>query len=494
MSESLKQARQLSILSFCVKGGQPKNRSCNGFRNTPTTHPSDNSPRLIPPSSGESLSQVQPRLDFSANNEDIRNDCSCVTTGHSKEDEDYEHVNNYPSNLTERPQSHFQQDGDDHQTHVQHDSNYSLPSMPLDQEIDSTAKSTKTSLAIANTSSLDVHNSFNNIRNATTHDSEQQPMKPKNKPLSQLFLDFGQSSFGVRTLCETCGMLYDKHLPEDVRQHIKVCRNYELGVPFQSQEGRIVARFQSSGNISSNVSGIGDHVVEIRPSDSASLLKKLAQVQQIVDQELGAAPAHDGAITTTSSNSRSQDHGNRENGRAEHNENRRRKNNRAQSTTGTISTTSNARSVATAYLYIKDRRVVGLVTVETIRCAYRAKNQWERHLNPERATMGIRHLWVHSRARKMGIATRMVDSARCKLVFGLVVPRDEIAFSSPTQSGLLFAQKYCGCVRSNPDSSRSGDDVDDENSPVGTNKSNEDVDTAGRTGNILVYRSTASAA
>ena len=33
--------------------------------------------------------------------------------------------------------------------------------------------------------------------------------------------------------------------------------------------------------------------VSLGPSDSSSLLKKLAQVQQIVDQELGAAPRSD---------------------------------------------------------------------------------------------------------------------------------------------------------------------------------------------------------
>ena len=58
---------------------------------------------------------------------------------------------------------------------------------------------------------------------------------------------------------------------------------------------------------------------------------------------------------------------------------------------------------------------------------------------------GIHQLWVHAKFRGEGIATRLVDAVREKLVFGLTVPKKLLAFSSPTEAGARFARSYvCG--------------------------------------------------
>ena len=466
LSGPLKKSRQLSILSFCV----PPNETPN----TPATPLADASPQLIIPSSGESQSRPQSPSVLPPFKDGKNNDEAGVSPHGSENDG----VNGFTS--TTRHDRHEDEGGPSHE---RKDSKSSSPSTSLDQvfssEKDSIGEDLTPKCQAATASINIVHGTSKNGINHNATDAKTN--KRKKKPLAQLFLDFGQRSFGVRTLCETCGMLYDKHLPEDVRQHVKVCRNYALGVPFQNQDGRVVARFQSNG--SGNGNGSGEYIVEIRPSDSSSLLKKLAQVQQIVDQELGAAPRSD---VTSALGKTSHCNGVRDDSSKPASK-RRRMNSQPQA----AATKSKLPSPTTAFLYIRDRRVVGYATVEIIRHAYRAKNQWERHLKPERAMMGIRHLWVHSRARKIGVATRLVDSARCKLVFGLVVPKDQIAFSSPTQSGLAFGKKYCNCTDDDDgDGTPAYFDDGDENTKRGQPECKDDADAPHLGRNILVYQST----
>ena len=57
--------------------------------------------------------------------------------------------------------------------------------------------------------------------------------------------------------------------------------------------------------------------------------------------------------------------------------------------------------------------------------------------------MGIHQLWCHKLHRKKNIASKILDTARMKFIYGLNVPFDKIAFSSPTADGALFARKYC---------------------------------------------------
>mmetsp|Transcript_24915 Transcript_24915/g.34837 ORF Transcript_24915/g.34837 Transcript_24915/m.34837 type:complete len:149 (-) Transcript_24915:456-902(-) len=66
----------------------------------------------------------------------------------------------------------------------------------------------------------------------------------------------------------------------------------------------------------------------------------------------------------------------------------------------------------------------------------------ERSHTPSKAIAGIHQLWVHSKSRQCGIATKLVDTARSKMVFGCVVPPELVAFSSPTEAGAKFARTY----------------------------------------------------
>jgi ribosomal protein S18 acetylase RimI-like enzyme len=169
---------------------------------------------------------------------------------------------------------------------------------------------------------------------------------------------------------------------------------------------------------------------QVRPTDSFHLLKKVDEVRLIVCQELGY-------VTRTK----------------------------------TPSIPHSNLSPQTSFLCIHDDRVVGMVVVENIQKAYRLlpfdtqsfrvihnatdhNHQtttisngggctMDRSMHPQPAILGVHILWVHSLYRHLGLARRLVDAAREKMFYGLVVPIEKLAFSSPTQAGLLFAIRYC---------------------------------------------------
>ena len=64
--------------------------------------------------------------------------------------------------------------------------------------------------------------------------------------------------------------------------------------------------------------------------------------------------------------------------------------------------------------------------------------------DPQDAMMGISRIWVSNSARRKGIAATLLDSARKNFIFGIEVPRPQVAFSQPTESGSKLARKWFG--------------------------------------------------
>ncbi len=293
-------------------------------------------------------------------------------------------------------------------------------------------------------------------------------------------------------------------LDEDENQHEKICNDYRLGVAFQMklQNVRVVSSFSARNAIASGNSkatesdrngggGIGNVfflgtggasaknctgkapsmvIVEIRSGDSIQLRRKALQVKSIVDQELG--------FSTVPSSSSQQDSARVETGEKDE----------------TLPSSLGHRVI---FLCIRDKRVVGFCSVETISCAYRLLIQegmekdrnadvneeglqsegtihfissrrekmkaassaapsrprrpitstYARSKEPTKAIMGVHQLWCHKDYRHQSIASRLVDAARSKMVYGMLVPHRLVAFSSPTAAGARFATKY-----SSPDS------------------------------------------
>jgi N-acetyltransferase len=100
------------------------------------------------------------------------------------------------------------------------------------------------------------------------------------------------------------------------------------------------------------------------------------------------------------------------------------------------------------YMYVVEHHIVGLLVTETITKAYPASGGDSSALllssqQAIKANLGIHLMWVHTNYRNHGIATKLLDVARERSVFGYTsIPPNRVAFSSPTEAGLVFAQSY----------------------------------------------------
>ncbi|KAK2493962.1 hypothetical protein MC885_017595, partial [Smutsia gigantea] len=111
------------------------------------------------------------------------------------------------------------------------------------------------------------------------------------------------------------------------------------------------------------------------------------------------------------------------------------------------------------FLFISDeKRVVGCLIAEPIKQAFRVLSEatvpespsskechraWQCSDVPEPAICGISRIWVFRLKRRQRIARRLVDTLRNCFMFGCFLSTNEIAFSDPTPDGKLFATKYC---------------------------------------------------
>ncbi|XP_074240196.1 N-acetyltransferase ESCO2 isoform X2 [Saimiri boliviensis] len=220
------------------------------------------------------------------------------------------------------------------------------------------------------------------------------------KAKDQLVIDAGQKHFGA-TVCKSCGMIYTASNPEDEMQHVQHHHRFLEGIKYVGwKKERVVAEFWDG------------KIVLVLPRDPSFAIKKVEDVQELVDNELGfqqVVPKCPNKIKT--------------------------------------------------FLFISDeKRVVGCLIAEPIKQAFRVLSEptgmqspnskecpraWQCSDVPEPAVCGISRIWVFRLKRRKRIARRLVDTLRNCFMFGCFLSTDEIAFSDPTPDGKLFATKYC---------------------------------------------------
>ncbi|NXW43909.1 ESCO1 acetyltransferase, partial [Nyctiprogne leucopyga] len=110
-----------------------------------------------------------------------------------------------------------------------------------------------------------------------------------------------------------------------------------------------------------------------------------------------------------------------------------------------------------------DKKVIGCLIAEHIQWGYRVieekvpevssenekviferQKAWCCSTSPEPAICGISRIWVFSMMRRKKVASRMIECLRSNFIYGSYLSKDEIAFSDPTPDGKLFATHYCG--------------------------------------------------
>ncbi|XP_051879035.1 N-acetyltransferase ESCO1 isoform X2 [Pristis pectinata] len=219
--------------------------------------------------------------------------------------------------------------------------------------------------------------------------------------------DSGQKRIGAIS-CTTCGMLYAASIPEDEAQHFKFHKHFISAVKYVGwKKERILGEYPDG------------KIIMVLPDDPKYALKKVEEIREMVDNDLGFQQAEL----------------------------------KCPSRTKTLLFISN------------DRKIVGCLIAEHIQRGFRViedkatqqssndaimlerQRAWCCSTNPEPAICGISRVWVFSMMRRKAIATRMTDCLRSNFVYGSYLSKDEIAFSDPTPDGKLFATRYCGTPR-----------------------------------------------
>ncbi|KAM4841113.1 N-acetyltransferase ESCO1 isoform 1-T2 [Thomomys bottae] len=221
----------------------------------------------------------------------------------------------------------------------------------------------------------------------------------------QLIIDAGQKRFGAVS-CNVCGMLYTASNPEDETQHLLFHNQFISAVKYVGwKKERILAEYPDG------------RIIMVLPEDPKYALKKVDEIREMVDNDLGFQQAPLMCYSRTK----------------------------------------------TLLFISNDKKVVGCLIAEHIQWGYRVieeklpvikseeeKVRFERQkawccsTSPEPAICGISRIWVFSMMRRRKIASRMIECLRSNFIYGSYLSKEEIAFSDPTPDGKLFATQYCG--------------------------------------------------
>ncbi|XP_066929923.1 N-acetyltransferase ESCO1-like isoform X2 [Clytia hemisphaerica] len=115
-----------------------------------------------------------------------------------------------------------------------------------------------------------------------TPQNRKKPMKKKVTPAKeQMYIDVGQKDFG-HVKCESCGMVYTKSQEEDEEQHAKYHQKIVQKLRFNGWKAeRILEEFPDG------------RIISIKDSDNFMHLKKLNEIREVVDGELGFASSQE---------------------------------------------------------------------------------------------------------------------------------------------------------------------------------------------------------
>ncbi|XP_057654447.1 N-acetyltransferase ESCO2 [Diorhabda carinulata] len=213
--------------------------------------------------------------------------------------------------------------------------------------------------------------------------------KLKKLPPSQMLLDAGQKKFGM-TQCNECNIVYHMGDPNDEMMHLNYhTAQHVLRFPGWKKE-RIVLNLQDDSRI-----------IHIVPGDSKIWWKKVGDLMEIINREMGCYNM-DFSLDNCQ-----------------------------------------------AFLYIKKKIIVGCLVATSKSEGYKLLSPIESEVDvcsEEKYPIkcGVPRIWVSVNNRKQGIATKMMDVLRRNFIFGYTLDNFDIAFSSPTDDGKIFAQIYFG--------------------------------------------------
>ncbi|KAK9864626.1 hypothetical protein WJX84_001662 [Apatococcus fuscideae] len=277
--------------------------------------------------------------------------------------------------------------------------------------------------------------------------SIESPRQPK--PLTQMHLDFGQADFSVKT-CSACHMQYAPGEPKDEKTHAAYHAALLTGIRFQGWQSERVAQH----------CGAGSRILLVLPTDPPAHWRKVREVTNFMEDQLGfgsswlvSVPCK--VLLFVGSNARVQ---------------------------GCLVTeTITSATLATIKQGILNGSTDLPGAKSTERCSRRrcsdgcllaacarqpsrdeapgaassckAASRLEdtphqtalivkRSSRQVHAACGVRAIWVSRSYTRQGVATKLLDAARCNCVTGYIVPNHEIAFSNLSADGISLAYYY----------------------------------------------------
>ncbi|KAJ7338734.1 hypothetical protein JRQ81_012636 [Phrynocephalus forsythii] len=220
----------------------------------------------------------------------------------------------------------------------------------------------------------------------------------------QLIIDAGQKRFGAIS-CSVCGMLYTAANPEDETQHLLFHNQFISAVKYVGwKKERILAEYPDG------------KIIMVLPDDPKYALKKVDEIREMVDNDLGFQQAPLTCSRTKTLLFIAND----------------------KKVTGCLI----AEHIQWGYRVIEEK--VPDVGTENEKVTFERQKAWCCSTSPEPAICGISRIWVFSLMRRKKIASRMLECLRSNFIYGSYLSKEEMAFSDPTPDGKLFATQYFG--------------------------------------------------
>ncbi|KAF2200623.1 sister chromatid cohesion acetyltransferas-like protein Eco1 [Delitschia confertaspora ATCC 74209] len=254
----------------------------------------------------------------------------------------------------------------------------------------------------------------------------------KQKRLTQMQLDLGGDK---QKKCKICGMEYVPSNEEDAAVHKKFHAKSVGGVDIaKSLTGKLKENQVWEG-------GDGSFIAVVGRNDTVGLRNKAIEVLDVVNSDLAAVAIPDGTLWSQTAFAETDSEAPTGGKRAK-------------------SSGSASSDRFKVYLYLRGHKCIGACLAERITEAFTVVDECEAakgvgkplldlqsssisvSSTTEAAILGISRIWTSNLHRKSGIATRLMDSARSDFLYGMVVPKEQMAFSQPTESGGRLARKW----------------------------------------------------
>ncbi|KAL4930219.1 uncharacterized protein BDV17DRAFT_280809 [Aspergillus undulatus] len=259
----------------------------------------------------------------------------------------------------------------------------------------------------------------NSVRASLDPPKKTATLATKPPALKQMQLDLGHD---VRKTCATCGMEYVPSNAEDASLHKKFHDMNSTGVDL----GKAFMRQNASRWVYEATRFDEGYVVIIDRKSTPTAKNQAKKVLEVLSKELSSPVIEDEILWSQTEPPKHL----RKNGESEKMDRYK------------------------VFLHMKDSRCVGACLTERI---------WQSHAVDKAAAqaddtdsavtvcdeahpaiVGISRIWTSGSSRRKGIAMDLLDCVVSNFIYGMEIPKEQVAFSQPTNSGKSLAQAFFG--------------------------------------------------